>query len=206
MRYGIKEFQYVPNNLKNTKSDKLELIKSYDKLCIQRLVSSKTRLVVTKANPSVITISTIETIVLDPKSDYNIDFIIGILNSNLITYYVIDHIFMQSRLTTSLDKEYVKLLPIPKILKEDQEQLIQIAKNLEDIVKSGNSKNLDVKTIENSEEFKEKEILLNNTVYNYYGLTNDEISMIEGILLDFLLNLIYFLLIRVEYDILFHFL
>lgn len=185
MRYGIKEFQYIPNNLKNTKSDKLELIKSYDKLCIQRLVSSKTRLVVAKANPSVITISTIETIVLDPKSDYDIDFIIGILNSNFITYYVIDHIFMQSRLTTSLDKEYVKLLPIPKIIREDQELLIQIVKDLEDIVKSGNLKNFNVETIENSEEFKEKEILLNNTVYNYYGLTNDEISIIEERIREF---------------------
>lgn len=185
MRYGIKEFQFIPNSLIRTKSDKLELIRSKEKICIQRLVSSKTRLVVTKANPGVITISTIETIILTPKSGYDINFIIGVLNSNLITYYVIDHIFMQSRLTTSLDKEYVKLLPIPKIIKEDQEKLIQIVKDLEKIVKLGISNNLDVESIENSEEFKEKEILLNNTVYSYYGLTNDEISIIEEKIREF---------------------
>lgn len=179
MRYGIKEYQFIPNTLKKTKSDKFKLIKSNEKLCIQRLVSSKTRLVAAKANPSIITISTIETIILDGESDYDINFIMGILNSNLITYYVIDHIFMQSRLTTSLDKEYVKLLPIPKVKREDQENLIQIVKDLEEIVNLGISNNLNVDSIENSKEFKEKESHLNSTVYSYYGLTDDEISIIE---------------------------
>lgn len=188
MRYGIKEFQYVPNRLKSTKSDKLKLITSYGKLCIQRLVSSRTRLVVAKADSSIITISTIETIILDPKSEYDIDFLIGILNSNLITYYVIDHIFMQSRLSTSLDREYVKLLPIPKISKEEQQGVIKIVKDLEEIVKSGITHKLDVETIESSVDFREKESNLNRTVYDFYGLTEEEISHVEEKIQEFYSN------------------
>jgi len=185
MRYGVKSTYFIPNKLRNKSSKKLDLILKQPKIGIQRLVSSKTRIVATRIDSNLITISTIENIFLKPDCPYEIDFIVGILNSELITYYIIDHVFMRSKLTTSLDKEYVRLLPIPNISKIEQNELIKIVKKLKEIVKDGIINGNMVNDIEESNEFKKEENKLNEKIYQYYGLNNTEISIIKERIKEF---------------------
>lgn len=185
MRYGIKEMKYVSNSLKVNPSSKLKLILSKEKIGVQRLVTSRTRIVATKIKPNIVTISTIETIILREDVPYSIDFIIGILNSELLAYYVIDHIFMRSKLSTSLDREYAKLLPIPKVEKDKQEELTKIVANLEKIVNKGISDGLKVEEIEDLPHYRSEDDKLNKIVYGYYKLEENEIEIIRRRIREF---------------------
>ncbi|MHA2364768.1 MAG: N-6 DNA methylase [Candidatus Hodarchaeales archaeon] len=185
MRFGIKDYYYLPNSRRKDTSSKYQLIKNESKILIQRLVSSKTRLVTTKETTGLAVISTIEVVILAKNAPWNIDFVVGILNSDLISYYVIDHIFMHSRLTTSLDKDYAGYLPIPLANHSIQRSIIQIVNDFEKIVQEGVNRGLSVDEIEESKSYLEKVETLNQQVYATYQLDEKEISIIKTRLLNF---------------------
>ncbi|MFW9779048.1 MAG: N-6 DNA methylase [Candidatus Heimdallarchaeota archaeon] len=185
MRYGIKDYYYLPNARKSTTSHKFRLITTRPKIVLQRLVSSKTRLVATSDNNGILTISTIENLMLNDDAPWDQDFIVGILNSDLISLYVIDQIFMRSRLTTSLDQEYLGYLPVPVIDKAEQARLIEKVHRLKSLVEKGIEFKKPVKEIEVSEEYIAINRELNRLVYKYYDLTEHEIGIVETRLNEF---------------------
>ncbi len=184
MRYGVKETGFVPNPGLE-RSIIYNLIAKNPKIGVQRLVSSRSRLVATSLPPDILTISTITTMILKEKDPSHTSFIVGLLNSDFMTYYVIDHLFMRCRLSTSLDSEYAKFLPIPNIMQNEQESFASIVGRLENIVQDGIQQNLNPEAIEDLPEFKEQNNALNNQVYSFFGLNQDEIDLMKQRISEF---------------------
>ncbi|MFW9854626.1 MAG: N-6 DNA methylase [Candidatus Thorarchaeota archaeon] len=185
MRYGIKGYYYLPNARKSNASRKFQLITTRPKIVLQRLVSSKTRLVATSDNNGIVTISTIENLILNDDAPWDLDFVLGILNSDLISLYVIDQIFMRSRLSTSIDQEYLGYLPVPIIDRIEQARLIEKVHRLQNLVERGIEIQKSVDEIEDSEEYIAINRELNRLVFKYYGLNGNEINVIETRLDEF---------------------
>lgn len=185
MRYGIKNYYFLPNTRRPFNSRKFLLITSKPKIILQRLVSSRTRLVAIKDAKGIITISTIENLILKDDAPWNLDFVVGVLNSDLMALYVIDQIFMHSRLTTSIDQEYLGYLPIPLVGEERQEEIIKKVHELEAFTKLGIKAGREVKDIEDSGKYLALNRDLNRLVYSCYDLNDKEMSIIESRLTKF---------------------
>ncbi len=179
MRYGLKNSYFLPDHLSKKESYKLNIIRK-KKVILQCIVSSRTRIVATKDEKGLVTLSTVENIVLKPDSSISLSFLTGILNSDFITYYVIDHIFIRSRLTTKLDKKYMIGIPIPVKIKPQLIKEIEIIVNkLEKVVELGINNGMSVNTIENNKNYIKLNFNLNEKVYEAFGLTNDEINNVK---------------------------
>jgi hypothetical protein len=95
---------------------------------------------------------------------------------------------MHSRLTTSIDQEYLGYLPIPLIGEVEQKELIEKVHELKRFVGEKIEGKMLVKEIENSKEYLAINSELNKLVYSYYGLNVYEISTIETRLNEFYLK------------------
>lgn len=115
--FGVKEFRYVskpsPDAMEENAPPKFRFIRERPVVVCQRLVSSRTRVVAARLPRDVIPISTLTCLCLPPNPPDLSYFLVGVLNSSFASYYVADHVFLHSRLSTSLDKEYLRFLPIP---------------------------------------------------------------------------------------------
>ncbi len=108
----------------------------------------------------------------------NLRFILGILNSKVIDFYVKTYVHQLSDTGFLLSNQYVERIPIPIITLENEE----IAKRIEILVnkiiditsckdyESDLNKQSEVKTLENE---------INALVYKLYNLTTEEIQIIE---------------------------
>lgn len=114
----------------------------------------------------------------------NLRFILGILNSKVIDFYVKTYVHQLSDTGFLLSNQYVERIPIPIITLENEE----IAKRIEILVnkiiditsckdyESDLNKQSEVKTLENE---------INALVYKLYNLTTEEIQIIEKIITNF---------------------
>ena len=90
-------------------------------------------------------------------------YLLGILNSKLINY-----LFATKFLNLAIKAEYVKQVRIPNV---SEEQRCQIEK-LVNLVLIGKQKDLDTSSLETE---------IDRLVYQLYGLTKEEISIVEEI-------------------------
>lgn len=116
-------------------------------------------------------------------SNINLNFILGIINSNVINFYFKKYFTTKKEdLFPEIQKYQIDLLPIPKITRENQsqhdelvklvEQMLQ-AKKQEQTATTEHEKNL-YKNLTESLDFK-----INNLVYRLYNLTKEEIELVE---------------------------
>ena len=104
-------------------------------------------------------------------------FILAILNSKLITFYI-----KQSYSTLGIggginfSKEMVELLPIPPISKETKCKIEDMASKLLDVVKSNESDNID----EWKDSFSSNLLGIDILIYELYDLSYDEVLLIDS--------------------------
>ncbi|EJC2929345.1 class I SAM-dependent DNA methyltransferase [Campylobacter coli] len=104
-------------------------------------------------------------------SPYN-KYLIGILNSNIIFYYM-------QQISSNLGegafrwiKQYIEKLPIPKINSKNQKLADELISLVDEILKAKEQdKNANTQELENK---------INSIVYKFYNLTEEEIKIIEG--------------------------
>ncbi|OLS15340.1 MAG: hypothetical protein RBG13Loki_1045, partial [Promethearchaeota archaeon CR_4] len=180
--FGIKEIRYVsaltPDTRASTVPPKLRFIQQRPVVVCQRLVSSRTRVVAARLPHNVVPISTLTCLCLPPNSQDFSPFITCVLNSTFISYYVADHVFLHSRLSTSLDKEYLRSLPIPNPQTLDPaiyDSMTILASQLEEIASS--KKEIYVQP--------EKMQQLNDLVFKSYGISSTQGRVLNQKLLIF---------------------
>jgi len=108
--------------------------------------------------------------------DYYLEYILALMNSSLINYY---HNFLRLKATDLHPQILVgnlKKLPVKKISKEVQKPFIEIVDKILAITKSGDYLENPAK----KEEVKEYERQIDQMVYKLYGLTPEEIAVVEG--------------------------
>ncbi len=169
--FGVKQFRYVvsPSERTSVSGDPLrvQFIFKRPVVVCQRLVSSKTRVVAARLPSETVPISTLTCLCLPPPPPDVSALIVSVLNSTFASYYVADHVFLHSRLSTSLDKEYLRYFPIPNPEFLEQEQmhsLTDLTAHLETIARDSN----DIFVI--PEEMRQLDAL----IFQCYGLSESQ--------------------------------
>jgi type I restriction-modification system DNA methylase subunit len=125
-----------------------------------------------------IILDTINQLTLDKR--YSNYFIWSLLNSELVNWYVYRFIYGKAIRTMHFDNFVTDRLPIPKVSLRDQEGLIKLAKLLWELYKKIEG------SVENSNEYQkikdeiaQTDKKIDQEVYKLYGLTEEEIKMVE---------------------------
>jgi hypothetical protein len=195
-RYYIRESNYINIKHSELNSSMNQITRQQtNRIGIQRLMSSKIRIVGTILGKEDITYDTITNIVLK-NNNIDLYYVLGFINSNLLTYYLKYFIFNNSSLNMDMDGHYVGKLPIiigdhnkgfiGKLVKKIMENKAKIKEiesgltnySLSDIIGIIKKKDSLVKENEINEH------RINNEVYKLFGLDDKEIKEIEQDLRD----------------------
>lgn len=91
-------------------------------------------------------------------------YIVGVLNSDVAFAYFLQHGSALGEGTIEFRNGLVQEFPLPKVLRKDQQQIIQLSKDLHELSKDH---------VKNATEVAEKTKLLNGLVQKLYGLTDE---------------------------------
>ena len=137
-----------------------------EKIIIQRISGGDYPLVAALDNCKYKTFASINNIVLKDEYRKLYKLIVALLNSNIINWYYANNFSNKSKLTVNISKTYLEMIPIPDV----DHPICQIIMNLVEKIQTLSPDSRDFDTI-NME--------INSLVYQLYGLTNEEISIIE---------------------------
>ena len=101
-----------------------------DKIIIQRISGGSTPIVATLDMDKYYTFASTNNLILKEDMDYDINYILGLLNSNLINWYYSINYSNKSDLTVNVSKTFLEELPIKITNKSDQKKLITLAREL----------------------------------------------------------------------------
>ncbi|MHA1673535.1 MAG: N-6 DNA methylase [Promethearchaeota archaeon] len=197
IRYGTKSGHYIDNKYLKFATSKMQAMILREKIILQRLVSSRTRIVATLVGKDVFSLSTVENIILKPqysntsKSEEYKDFIyylLALLNSDFMTYFIIDHVFIRCKLSTSLDRQYLENLPImlPSLAK-----LTKIASLTREILSyvdnrsSSDGEFEEILNFENNPTYISMNRKINEQIAAIYELSHDEQNLIKDRIQEF---------------------
>jgi len=137
-------------------------------------------------------VNTIQQITLN--EDFSNKYILAIFHSKLINWFVYKFIFAKAIRTFQFSNDVIKKIPIPKISSEAQQPFIKL---VDEILESKQKikkykKHFDslnaIDKIEIKEEIEKLENLcttnekmIDEMVYKLYGLSDDEIKIVEGV-------------------------
>lgn len=109
--------------------------------------------------------------ITSPKEGYNLKFLLGVLNSNIIYLWLYNRGKRKGEML-ELYQEPLSHIPIPKITPKNKKELEQIEKIVDQI--------LFAKKENNDSDTKNLEKEIDQLVYGLYGLTPEEIGIIEN--------------------------
>jgi type I restriction-modification system DNA methylase subunit len=105
-------------------------------------------------------------------------YLLGLLNSKLIMFYYLNTAQVLSESTTRGFSIYIEQLPIPPITPQNQHLADQIVQRVDQILSLTQSFDFETSK-EKQEKVKELEREIDQLVYKLYGLTEEEIRVIE---------------------------
>lgn len=104
-----------------------------------------------------------------PKWDLNAKYLLAIMNSKLIRYYRVNKFWDKRKTFPKIKWSYLELLPIKKLSKEEQQLFVELIDQiLEKNKEISDSDTNDIQT------------RIDQMVYELYGLTPEEIAVVEG--------------------------
>ncbi|HAV40578.1 MAG TPA: type II restriction endonuclease, partial [Aquificaceae bacterium] len=109
----------------------------------------------------------------------NLKYILGILNSKLIDFYVKTYVHLYGDTGFLLSNQYVERIPIPPITPQTQPLADQIVQKVQEILTLTQSPDFETSQ-EKQQKVKELEREIDQLVYKLYGLTEEEIRIVEG--------------------------
>ncbi|MCX7909134.1 MAG: N-6 DNA methylase [Ignavibacteria bacterium] len=114
-------------------------------------------------------------------TNFNIKYILSLLNSKLISFYAYYFIYFRAIRTMHFDNKYSSRIPIKKLHLDDQTPLIFLADRMLDLNRKLNE--IGVKFTDErlkiEEEIRSIDEQIDRLVYQIYGLTEEEIRIIE---------------------------
>ena len=131
-------------------------------------------------NAELVIVDTINQITLKDKN-FSSCFIKTILNSNFVNWYACRFILGKAIRTMHFDNAISDRIPIPKVSQKEQEGIILLEKNISNLNKQLQTipKNSD-KWNSVKEEIEKTDKLIDQKVYKLYGLTEEEIKIVEN--------------------------
>lgn len=193
IRFGLKSLHFVPTSQIKWHSNKVKAMQKAPKIFLQRLVTSKTRIVATIVPSETLSLSTVENIILSPNfsrfftvSNHDLSkwlyYIVAVLNSDLMTYYIIDQIFLRCKLSTSLDREYLQEIPLWQVSEADLDSVAALTQEIMDWIE------FQPKTatlIEDHPRYHQIYGALNEKIWEIYQISPDEREFICNHIAEF---------------------
>jgi hypothetical protein len=138
--------------------------------CLSNLINWKNYVIVDTINQ------------LQNKGKVSSEFLLAIINSKLVSWYVYRFIFGKAIRTMQFDNPVTKRIPIPKKIDKSQEQkiislvekMLELQKKFHDDKIAGREKEM----IE--QQIKQTDYEIDQEVYKLYGITEEEKRVIEG--------------------------
>ena len=179
-----KFLNYTPSLLHRPRTPKI--FEAKEKLLIQRITGGNRPVNVAYDNQQFYNKESINNLILKEKINYNIKYILGLLNSKLINWIYVKEFTNESTLTVNLSKEYLSQLPIRTIdfgnpqEKAAHDRMVELVEKMLAAKKSlaGAQTDRDKTFFERLCESLDKQI--DALVYDLYALTPDEIKIIEN--------------------------
>lgn len=184
----IGRYVYRGNKYLNMKNRKVrEFDKKIRRILKERIVSQRIvaqtrnhiKIIATYDKGNNLNVDTVINIIPENR-DFKIKYLLGILNSKFASYYLYN--FVYNRAVRSMNFEYVKYLPIKRIMMSKQNKVIELVDKLlrlnQEVNILGNSNNkLEINKLRR--DIKSIEEKLNKEIYFIYGLSRSEIKAIE---------------------------
>jgi hypothetical protein len=171
-----KEFvNYIPSAIKSGGS---ETIYRQDRICIRQIGASP---IATFVPANIFTLNTIYNVYLRERNSANLKFLLGIINSNVAKYFWKKNNSDEKKTFPKIKKEAILSIPIPEI--KDKSLHDEIVKLVEQLLKINEEKaetKLQTKINQLQEKIDYCENRINEIVYQLYGLTAEEIKIVEG--------------------------
>src|SRR5260221_3108697 len=149
------------------------------KIILQRISGGNRPLTATLDTKKYFTFNSVNNIILKNNSEYNICYILGIINSQLMSWYYSLNFSNRSKLTVNISKTFLEKLPIKKNTKQEEiNLLVNNALLLNEEIKSCEKNSEKWNSIK--EEIEKTDRKIDEDVYKLYGLTPEEIKIVEG--------------------------
>jgi adenine-specific DNA-methyltransferase len=154
-----------------------------EKLIMQRIGGI---LITAYDNRQYYTFNSVNNLLLKGGCKYSIKFLLGILNSKFFRFYYITRFTNKSSLTVNISKTFLDQLPIRAINftnLADKARHDEMVAKVESMLKAKQELAV-AKTDKDKTYYENKCVSLNrqidHIVYDLYGLTEDEIKLVEG--------------------------
>ena len=146
-----------------------EIFEATEKLLVQRITGGSHPLKAAYDNYQYYNKESINNIILKDNCVYDAKYILALLNSTLINWFYANQFTNESILTVNLSKEYLSQIPIAVVSKNKQQNLIELVEK----ILASKRFDLALDTIVLEAE-------IDRLVYELYGLTEEEIRIVEG--------------------------
>lgn len=169
-RYSI-EFSdnYILYDKKLLNRARKEEIFLSQKIILQRISGGDMPLTATIDKGDFYTFNSVNNLVLKDDINISLNFFLGIINSKLVNWFYSLMFSNKSKLTVNISKTFLSQLPIKKATKAEQQPIIEKVQTI-----------LTQKQADPSADTSELEREIDRLVYALYGLTAEEIAIVEG--------------------------
>lgn len=174
--WGIKDTKYIKGIYKtpvvNKRTLKNILPKRYELAETEKLiVASMTKILEVFYDEGVYLAGKSTTCILENTNEYNLKLLIGILNSKLESFWLIRKYNSQAMSGEAINVStlVVENLPLPDLSENDKQDIINLVNKI-----------LAAKKVDSSADTIEWEKQIDYKVYELYGLTSEEIAIVEG--------------------------
>ncbi|MFH1371955.1 MAG: N-6 DNA methylase [Planctomycetota bacterium] len=162
-KFKLKDLRYL--NVKHYKKfcgSKIDILR-HSKIVLQNIFSSESGIIASYDAYKLLSLDTVTNILV--KDETQGKYLLALLSSKLINFYVMYAIFNRSRLTMHLDKSYIGLIPFMIPPKDTLNKLIKL---------------IDVIGIHSDSDLKKTQCrAIDKIIYNLYSLKKEEIELIE---------------------------
>ncbi|HEM55607.1 MAG TPA: hypothetical protein ENO30_02455 [Thermodesulfobium narugense] len=160
-KFYIKDFNYVDiQHIEKLNKELLRKIRT-KKIIMQNIYSSESGIIAAYDEEGLITLDTVTNIIVE--DDLFARYLLGLLHSKLINFYISFALFNRGRLTMHLDQSYIGEIPIAKIENDNYYNIIDLVDRL----------------INQKLELKHILKAIDNEVYKIYNIKNYEIDVVE---------------------------
>lgn len=163
-KFRLKSLPFLDRETLSSQSQgKIESLK-HKKVVLQNIFSAESGAVAVYDSDKILTLDTVTNVIVE--DDEQGKYLLALLSSKLVNFYIMYGLFNRSRLTMHMDKSYIGSIPV--IANPNKEKLNHLIKIIDFLMKNNNV-----------ELRKEKNKEIDEVVYDLYSLTDKEIKMVE---------------------------
>lgn len=169
---------YIPTSIKSGGN---EIIYRQDRICIRQIGASP---IATYVPANIFTLNTVYNVYLKEKGIADLKFLLGIINSRVTSFFWKKNNADEKKTFPKIKKEAILSIPIPEIKGNNQERSAdEIIKSVHTFLSLNQLKQATT-SFEKLEQLNQRiaytDEKINKLVYELYGLSEEEIGIVEG--------------------------